>query len=289
MDNFPISILGDQMTAADSFRNAVSRVLRPLVRAMIARGLGFPELTDRLKGLYVEAADQHFGLEGKRMTDSRVSLLTGLQRKDVRSLRTRPDRGAPEPQGAGPLPRILARWTAAPPYAARPGQPDRLPRSSAKGASFETLAAEVSRDVHPRTLLDELVRLGLVSHDPEDDTVELTATAFLPSRDDAALTGYFGANLGDHAEATVANLEAAPGPGPFFERAVHYDHLTEKSLDELEAMARALQGEALTQLNALALTLQVRDAGVPGSKGRFRCGAYVYRARVADRAEGETP
>lgn len=261
----------------DPVRDALARILRPLVRAMIARGLGFPELAERLKRLYVEAAERHFGLGGRRVTDSRISLLTGLQRKDIRAQRTRLEEdAAPSPQGAGPLPRVLARWTAGPPYGDAPGTPRALPRSAPDEPSFEALVAAVSRDIHPRTVLDELLRLGLVSLDPDTDRVTPTGAAFVTGRDAAALAGYLGANLGDHAEAAVANLLAAPGPGPFFERAVHYSHLTPDAIGELDRMARRLQGETLAALNARALALQDRDDGDPAATGRFRCGAYVY-------------
>ena len=276
------------MTAPGPFRAALTRILLPLVRAMIARGLGFPELADRLKALYVAAAVRHFGLPGRRMTDSRISLLTGLQRKDVRAHRSRLEGAASEvgPTGAGPLPRVLARWTGAPPYADETGTPRDLPRSGDGGASFESLVGEVSRDIHPRTVLDELIRLGLAHHDDSDDRVSLIASAYLPSRDDAALLGYFGANLGDHAEAAAANLLAAPKPGPFFERSVHYNQLTPEALGELDAMARRLQGEALLALNTKALELQQRDTGNATATGRFRCGGYIYRS-IGETPEGE--
>ena len=272
------------MSAADPLRRALARVLRPLVRAMIGRGIGFPASAEMLKRLYVEVAEERFALDGRRVTDSRVSVLTGLQRKDVRAQRAALAEGSGESEpGAGPLPRIIARWRAGPPYADGRGRPRPLPRTGDAAPSFEGLAASVSRDVHPRTLLDELVRLGLAAHDPSSDQVTLTGKAFVPSSDDAALASYLGANLGDHAEAAVENLLAAPEPGPFFERAVHYNRLTPDALDELEALARELQTEVLETLNVRALALQDRDDGAGNATGRFRCGAYVFRAEEEER------
>ena len=190
------------MPSPNPFRDALIRILRPLVRAMIARGLTYPELAETLKQLYVDACARHFHLGGKRLTDSRISLLTGLQRKDIRALRARLEgvEEDVEPPGAGPLPRVLACWNGAQPYVDATGAPRSLPRVATDGPSFEALVAEVSHDIHPRTVLDELSRLGLVRHNPEDDRVSLIASAYLPHRDDAALLGYFGANLGDHVE-----------------------------------------------------------------------------------------
>jgi len=256
--------------------------LRPLVRLAIARGVRFPELSDMLKEIYVAASAAHFRLQGKRLTDSRISLLTGLQRKDVKSLRERitdSSDESPDAAGAGLLPRVLAHWVSGANFCDSRGNPRVLPRVG-DYASFAALVAEVSRDVHPRTVLDELTRLGLAEFDADRDAVSLESSAFLPTRDDAALLGYFGANLGDHAEAAARNIEAAPEPGPFFERAVHYNRLSRQSLDELEDLARQLQDEALKVLNARSLELQTRDAGDGESSGRFRCGAYIFRGET---------
>ena len=260
--------------AEQHFSGAIARILRPLVRAMIGRGLTFPVLSDLLKRLYVDEATGGFGIPGRRMTDSRISVLTGLQRRDIRSLRDLP--ADPAPRGHGPLPRVLALWQGDRRFLDETGAPRILPRSAETGESFETLVAEIGRDVHPRTLLDELCRLGLVDLDAETDRVRLVEDSLVPSRDAALLTGYYAANLGDHAEAAATNLLAAPAPGPFFERAVHYNRLSPRSVEALEQMARARLLALLQDLNAEALARQRLDRGDTGATGRIRIGAFVY-------------
>lgn len=250
---------------------ALDRILRPLVRLAIARGVVFPALADRLKTLYVQEAAALFAARGEKITDSRIALLTGLQRREVKARReSEPDAG----RGTGVLPRILARWMAGPPYT--DGMTPRpLPRRG--DGSFEALVAEISRDMHPRSALDGLLQLGTVSIDDDDDRIVLEETAFLPAGDEAALLDYLAANLGDHAQASVMNVLAAPDPGPFYERAVHYSHLSDASLAVLDARARTAQNEVLQRLNADALALQKKDRAAETGTGRFRLGAYIYR------------
>jgi len=259
---------------------------------MIARGVLYPDVSRLIKEIYIDVAARDFRLDGKRVTDSRLSLLTGLQRRDIRSLRAISEIADREEPGGGYLPRVLARWQGDAAFCDSSGQPSTLPRIVAsEEACFDSLVAAVSRDVHPRTILDELIRLGLVSFDPVSDTVALTANAFLPHRDEAALLRYFGDNLGDHALAAVVNLMAAPEAGPFFERAVHYNCLSPESLAALDQMARELQTEALSKLNAQALTLQDADTGNEVATGRFRSGAYAYfenKPTDIDRKDEET-
>ena len=91
----------------------------PLVRLLIRSGIAFPMLTELLRELYVNVAEYDFALLGKEQTDSRVSLLTGVHRKEVRRLR-----GAGAPVNAVPATvsqtsRILARWLADPDFRCR--------------------------------------------------------------------------------------------------------------------------------------------------------------------------
>ena len=67
---------------------ALRKLLRPLVRLMLAHGITYPYLSDLLKGLFVEVAEQDFRLDAKAPTDSRVSLVSGVHRKDVARLRS---------------------------------------------------------------------------------------------------------------------------------------------------------------------------------------------------------
>ena len=77
----------DSTDMQTAFAKALRRVLLPLVRLMLTRGLHYPAAAEMLKSLYVEIADREFALDTKRQTDSRVSLISGVHRKDVKRLR----------------------------------------------------------------------------------------------------------------------------------------------------------------------------------------------------------
>ena len=250
----------------------LARLLRPLVRLLVRRGVTFPALADLLRELYVNVAEHDFVLPGKEQTDSRVSFLTGIHRKEVRRLR---GAGAPVtvvPTEVSRTSRILARWLADPRFTSADGQPLPLPRGpDGEGPSFEGLVASVTRDVRPRAVLDEWLDRKLVELDAEGRVV-LAERALVPRKGDDQQLYYFGRNLHDHMAAAVANIEAdAPR---FLERAVHYDGLSEEVARQLEATSRTLADKAIRTAN--------RDAHaaceLPGSDGRWRWnfGVYVY-------------
>src|SRR5215472_2205559 len=140
--------------AASKLHAPLARLLRPLVRLCIHSGMTFPALTQLLRELFVNVAEHDFALDGKEQTDSRVSLLTGIHRKEVARLR---GAGAPVHEVPTTLSRtsaIIARWLAAAEFTDSKGHPLPLPRTAEEDApSFEALVASVTKDVRPRAVL----------------------------------------------------------------------------------------------------------------------------------------
>jgi hypothetical protein len=155
-----------------------------------------------------------------------------------------------------------------------------LPRQGS-GASFESLARAVTTDVHPRSLLDELLRLGLATHDGASDTVALVRDAFVPRGDAARMLGFLADNVGDHLAGAVDNVL---GDGSrHFEQAVFADALSAHSMQEVRRLVGA-QWQLMTRALVPALEALIaddRDAGRAPDR-RLRIGLYAYDAQVAE-------
>lgn len=262
----------------------LARLLRPLVRLCISTGMTFPALTQLLRELYVNVAEYDFALPGKDQTDSRVSLLTGIHRKEVSRLR-----GAGAPVNAVPAAvsrtgAVIARWLASPRFCDEAGRPLALPRNAdGSSPSFEELVSSVTRDVRPRAVLDEWLDRRIVTIDANDFIV-LAEAAFIPHHGDDEKLYYFGRNLHDHLAAAAANVS---GTRPaFLERSVHYDGLSAELAERLEARSRELALEMLQRINREAHAACETDGG---GKHRWNCGVYVFRESVrgADDESGQ--
>ncbi|MEL7466067.1 MAG: DUF6502 family protein [Pseudomonadota bacterium] len=251
------------------FTKALKGLLRPLARALIAKGMTAPAFYQLVKQLFVEVAESEFALDGKRPTDSRISLLTGVHRRDVKTFR---DPDLAEERAARrkvtTIATVLGRWAAR----GEGGPPPALQRDGKDG--FEDLVAEISRDIRPRTVLDEMIAQGLVE-EREDGALALAADAFIGPGDSEQRVYFFAENVGDHLAAAVDNLLA--DQPRFMERAVFYNRLSDASIDEVEALARKLSGAALTDVNATAQKRQAEDVARGLGDGRFRFGVFFYR------------
>ena len=279
---------------------ALRRVLRPLVRLMLSRGINYPYLAELLKGLFVEVADKDFRIGGKQPTDSRISLLSGVHRKDVSRLRSA-QAGAGSHDAAVPNvvsfgAQLVATWLGRPQYLDESGKARPLPRFASEGGaiSFESLVASVSSDIRSRVVLDEWLRLGVVHLDVER-RVCLNAEAFVPSQGFEEKMAYFAHNLHDHAAASVSNLLGTAGSDvenfvPFVERSVHYDELSADSVRRLAEQSEALGMQALLAVNKSAIDAENvdRERAAEQPRQRMTFGIYFYTEPAApDAGEGD--
>ena len=255
---------------------ALRRVLRPMVKLMLARGITYPYLTDLLKALFVDVADKDFRLDEKQPTDSRVSLVSGVHRKEVNRLRQEMASDAeivPSVVSLGA--QLVAVWLGSVQYLDENNQPKPLARFVSEGGdmSFEALVAGVNSDIRPRVVLDEWLRLGVVHYD-EQHRVCLNVAAFIPAEGFDEKAFYFGHNLHDHAAAAAHNLL---GVGkPFIERTVHYDALSAASVAALAEHSGQVGMEALLAINKSAMALETADASDTAPRQRMTFGIYFY-------------
>lgn len=268
--------------APEFLLKALRQALKPLVRLMLAKGVGYPQLAELMKELYVGVAEREFRIEGKEQTDSRISLLTGIHRKDVKRLRALPEdvQGVPESVSLGM--RLVSAWSE-PPFASRDGRPQALPRLGRQGgeASFDSLVASVSKDIRARAVLDEWLRLGVVTVD-SDDRVLLKSGAFVPSSGLEEKSFYLGHNLHDHAAAATDNvLEIGE---PWLERSVHYDALPPEVITRMRAQATEGAMSLLQDLNHQAMAAEQEGPGGEDAR-RFTFGVYFY----AEKATSDDP
>lgn len=256
---------------------ALRRVLRPLVRLMLANGITFQYLSEMLKSLYVEVAERDFRIDNKPPTDSRISLMSGVHRKDVSRLRAEHQADTPAAPSVVSLgANLVAVWLGNAAYLDEAGQPLALPRYKSEGGerSFEALVASVNSDIRSKVVLDEWMRLGIARID-DDKRVCLNADAFVPSAGFDEKAFYFGHNLHDHLAAAAHNLQGLQPP--FMDRSVHYDALQPASVQALAQQALDLGMKALLAVNKSAMQAEQSDAAAPAeAPQRMTFGVYFY-------------
>jgi Family of unknown function (DUF6502) len=256
------------------------KAMRPLVRLMLSHGINYTMLLEDLKRVFVSVAEEEFQIEGKLQTNSRITLLTGVHRKDVQRIREEED-GEVEPPSSLSA-QIFGLWLGDSQYLDEIGQPLPLPRLASKGkVSFESLVASVSKDFRSRPVLDEWLRLGFVSID-YNDCVRLNVQAFIPNQDLEYKLSFLAMNVHDHTSAAVSNLSHQNEP--MLERCVFYDGLTEANVEILHDLARQSGMNTIKTINRRAAALKAAQSTLPvrresdKANQRMNFGVYFYHA-----------
>jgi Family of unknown function (DUF6502) len=270
---------------------AVEAVLLPLARLCVAQGLPFDRIEEVLKQAYVDAAREAkraAGVVGTRDV-SQVSMATGLSRREVARLSAHADsgvgrRGATRPSAVNQL---YLRWSTAKRLRASDGQPLALPRNG-RAPSFESLAQSITRHVHPRSLLDEMLRLGLATLSEDGQTVRLEPGRYVPEKDEAQLFDYLGANVGDHLAAATANVA---GRGQrHFEQAIFADELSEATAQAVRQLAARQWSRVLAEVVPELERLVAEDqAAGRGAGHRARIGMFTFHEAEKDDGNPSDP
>jgi hypothetical protein len=280
MDRAP-NFAGDpaDLKARVALRAALA-MLVPLARWLVHNGVPYGSFAPALKSVFVEAARRELAESGGKQTDSALSVLSGVHRRDIRSLDGDAHVQA-QPKAPSVASQVFTRWLADDALRDKSDQPMVLPKSG-PAPSFEALARQVSSDVHPRTLLAEMQRLGLVR--VAGDQVHLDAQAFVPQRGFDDMVELFAANVSDHLAAAVHNLR---GDGDkLLEQSVFASGLSVRSTQALGTLARRLWRGAFQQMVREATQRYQQDSHGAQPSMRMRFGVYYYAEPLLDPPTG---
>jgi hypothetical protein len=274
MDNLSMSALPEADTALPARARVALRaalaLLVPLARWLVHNGVTYSSFAPALKSVFVEAARRELAGSGGKQTDSALSVLSGVQRRDIRQL---DDDAlvAAQPRTPSIASQVFTRWYTDAALRTARDEPMALPKSGA-ATSFDALSRELSSDVHPRTLLSEMQRLGLVRVD--GDTVHLQSQAFVPQRGFDEMVEIFAANASDHLAAAAHNLRT--DGEKFLEHSVYASGVSPRSAQALAGLARKLWRPAFQQMARDATKAYQQDQRNGDGSMRMRFGVYYY-------------
>ena len=254
--------------------SAIVRLLRPIVRILLANGVSYDAFANLAKRTYVEIGMRDFAITGKKQSISRISILTGLTRKEVQKvLQNENPVEASTDEHYNRAARVIAGWIRDSDFTEANHRPISLPVDGAP-VSFSELVRRYSGDMPARAVLDELLRVGAVER-LDDQRIRLVARAYIPSKSGLDKIGILGADVADLIHTIDHNLEHGPTE-PYFQRKVMYDNLPAEVLPEFRALTA---NRAQTLLERLDSWLAGHDRDVNpdiNGTGRMRVGVGIY-------------
>ena len=250
-------------------------MLTPFAGLLLQREMGISDAEEMLKRAFVSSSVSALEAMGQRPTVSAVSVATGIHRRDVKRLMST---NAPTESGQpkhSAVSRARLIWATDKNYLDSNGRPRRIPKTDRPNeCSFATLAASVSKDIHPRALLDEMRRIGAINVD--GDYVTLLHLEYQPPKDQDELIKLAGDNIGDHISAVRYNISNTGNP--LLERSVFVGGLTQAAARHGAELARTAWAQSLGNLRSKLQSLADLDQHESENNWRVRIGMYAYCA-----------
>jgi hypothetical protein len=262
---------------------ACLRWLRPIARWLLKSGITWKEFAELSRTVFVAVAAEEFGLRGRPTNVSRIALLTGLTRRDVRRYRESPLLAAATARRAeddlNHATRVLAGWHLDTEFIDEFGRPRALP-ASGEGATFSALVRRYAGDIPATALAKELLLSGSVAR-ADDGRYKAVRRFYMPRAMDGQAVERAGHVLADLTTTLEHNLSRDAAAPSRFEGRAQNRHV---ALEHLPAFRAFMEREAQGFLERCDEWLSSHEA-VDTSAPRLRLGAGVYM--IQERLTGE--
>lgn len=253
---------------------AILKLLRPLVRLSLKKGISYGTFISLVKWVFYDVVKKEFTIEGRKQTHSRISVITGFSRKEVKRLsEIEPPTNRSQSEQYNRAARVISGWRRDNSYVDDQDRPIAVPITG-EGATFENLVKRFSGDMPHRAVLDELTRLGALKME-SNGRVQLVHDAFMPTADEAIKFHILGTDVGLLISTIDHNIDPDKKP-LFFQRKVRYDNLPEEVLADFRRMS-GLSAQKLLDSMDRYLAINDRDVN-PEIKGTGRnvAGIGIY-------------
>lgn len=272
----------------NAYIKAITQLLRPLFRLLLRSGMSYGTFEDLARRTYVEVAARDFGIPGKKPSISRVSVLSGLTRKEVQRLMSlTPDEQAVVVTQHNRAARVLTGWVRDADFCDASGEPRALELDGA--VSFAGLVKRYSGDMPARAVLDELIRVGAVLR-REDGRLQLLERAYVPQQSTAEKLRILGVDVADLIETIDHNVEHG-AVDPRYQRKVVYHSMPVAQLPAFRKLSGTQAQALLERLDRWLAEHENENEHEPGNldaeRARVGVGIYYFEQRADDSKSGK--
>ena len=251
---------------------AIYLLLKPLARILLRNGVSYGSFAELARRVFVKVAEEDFEVPGRKQTNSRISTITGLSRKEVQRLKDLGDGEDTESlKRYNRAARVVTGWVRDPRFQDSDAQP--LDLTFDGKSSFCELVKTFSGDIPPRAILDELIQVGMVTLN--HDKIHLLGRVYIPKTSETEKLTILGTDVAGLI-ATIDHNIQSQGKDPYFQRKVYYDNLPVEAIPELRAFI-AEHAQQLLETMDQNMSRHDRDVNpnVQGT-GRNAAGIGIY-------------
>lgn len=214
------------MKQSDAIHYALRALLRPVVRFCLRHSLQLPDVLEAAKSVFLEVAKKEMESTQLPVNVSRLSVMTGIQRREVMRLLRRKDEIPPYPNL---ISRVIGQWRHDSRFSTNPGKP-RVLEAEGKQSEFSDLVRSVSKDLNPYTVLFELERMDYIER--VRGGLKLRASLYIPQGDVKQSFTLLSDDCADLISAVEENVFANPAIANLHLK-TQFDNIYEDAIPEI--------------------------------------------------------
>jgi hypothetical protein len=279
-----------EKTVKAQLRAACRHLLRPIVRVLVKSGMSWKEFAELAKSVFVDVVSDEYGKKGRPANISRVAILTGLSRHEVRKQRALPTADEAEAELTGFLTRgarVLSGWHQDKDFLDDAGRPRDLPLDG-RGITFADLSRRYGGDIPVVAMLKELKAADAVVETAER-SVRVLKRAYIPQALSPERVRLWGSVLHDIGETIEHNMTRTADVASRFERRATGLRVDRSALPAFRRFLES-EGQALLEQADRWLSEHSVKASAASDRRALRGGVGIYeiRERLARRKSKAT-
>lgn len=251
---------------ATSLPKAVIYILKPIIRILMRNDISHAEFSALAKQAYIDVAHKYFSIPNKKMTNSRVAVLTGINRKEVLRLsRIKEESGDTLEGTPNRAKRVVNGWLNDSDFLDKDNNPLILNINNAQN-SFSELASRYSGDITIGAIIDELERIGVVKR-LNNEQIQLIEKAYIPQTGELEKIDILSTCVTDLLSSAVYNLDADVEQGEGrFQRQLVYKNVPNNVADEFQKLSSKKAQMLLEELNSWLADKTKTDSSHEGTE-----------------------
>lgn len=279
----------------DSVKQALLAAFRvlmgPLVRILLRQGISYAEFSEVAKAVYVEVALKDFKVSGRKATRTRIAVMTGLTRKEVKRVIDEAVKERFELKTSfNRLGRVLVGWHTDADFTGPYGMPLELQYETGNPnePTFSVLVKRHSGDMSPRSILDELVRVGAI-RETDVGWFRVMRRDYIPEAQGTHTferTGVVVRNFVNTVEFNMTKL--APGKGRFERHVTADDGIRREDLPKFDHYLRERCQVLLEEIDNWLAGLPKPDPKKGDDVIHTGIGIYHYMSQESDERSFKT-
>jgi hypothetical protein len=209
------------------------RILKPLIRILLRNGIAYGTFADMARKIYVDAGYDEAADRGQKQTVSNVSIITGINRKEVKRLKESLTFDSDNSlKKFNRIVRVLAGWQHDDEFLDNDHEPKDLQLEGMK-SSFTSLVKRYSGDMPVVAMLNALMDSGNIKV-IDNGNIQLINPNYLPSVDSDQKLNILGIDTAEFIDTIDHNINIDNPDDAWFQRKASNTHIRKSSVKKLQ-------------------------------------------------------